>query len=230
MTPPVGARSRHQIAARVAQDLADGAVVNLGIGMPTLVASYVPVGREVLFHSENGILGIGPPQDGAPSDPDLINASKEPISLLTGGSYFSHADSFAMIRGGQIDIAIMGAFQVSAAGDLANWSTGHDHIPAIGGAMDLAVGAERVFVMTSHQTATGEPKLLAECTFPLTASRAVSRVYTDLAVLDVVDGEFVVRELVDGLTLERLQAITPASLRSPSEEERRVPDIENAAG
>jgi 3-oxoadipate CoA-transferase, beta subunit len=210
MTISVAARSRREIAARVARDLQDGSVVNLGIGMPTLVAGQVPAGREVVFHSENGVLGVGPEPDADEIDPELINASKEPITIIPGGSYFSHADSFVMIRGGHVDVAIMGAFQVSCAGDLANWSTGDDRIPAVGGAMDLAVGAKRVVVMTTHVTTRGEPKLVERCAFPLTAANCVSRVYTDLAVLDVEDGVFVARELVDGLTLGALQAVTGA--------------------
>lgn len=213
MNSAVAARSREGIAARVAQDLADGTVVNLGIGMPTLVARYVPDGREVIFHSENGVLAFGPPREADGIDPELINASKEPISLLPGGSYFSHADSFVMIRGGHIDLAVMGAFQVSAGGDLANWSAGADGIPAVGGAMDLAAGAKGVYVMTKHTTSSGEPKLVAECSLPLTAAGVVTRVYTDLAVLDVAGETFVVRELVDGLTVDELQGITGAPLR-----------------
>jgi 3-oxoadipate CoA-transferase, beta subunit len=210
MTLSVAARTRREIAARVARDLEDGSVVNLGIGMPTLVAGQVPGGREVVFHSENGVLGVGPEPDEADVDPELINASKEPITIVPGGSYFSHADSFVMIRGGHVDVAIMGAFQVSSAGDLANWSTGDDRIPAVGGAMDLAVGAKRVVVMTTHVSARGEPKLVERCAFPLTAAKCVARVYTDLAVLDVEDGAFIVRELVEGLTLAALQAVTGA--------------------
>src|ERR1700722_7361778 len=208
MNSAVAAGLREGIAARVAQDLADGTVVNLGIGMPTLVAGYVPDGREVIFHSENGVLAFGPPREGDGVDPELINASKEPISLLRGGSYFSHADSFVMIRGGHIDLAVMGAFQVSAGGDLANWSAGADGIPAVGGAMDLAAGAKEVDVMTKHTSSSGEPKLVAECSLPLTAAGVVTRVYTDLAVLDVAGETFVVRELVDGLTVDELQGIT----------------------
>jgi 3-oxoadipate CoA-transferase, beta subunit len=213
MNSAVATRSREGIAARVAQDLADGTVVNLGIGMPTLVARYVPDGREVIFHSENGVLAFGPPREGDGIDPELINASKEPISLLPGGSYFSHADSFVMIRGGHIDLAVMGAFQVSAGGDLANWSAGADGIPAVGGAMDLAAGVKEVYVMTKHTTSSGEPKLVAECSLPLTAAGVVTRVYTDLAVLDVAGETFVVRELVDGLMVDELQEITGAPLR-----------------
>jgi 3-oxoacid CoA-transferase B subunit len=210
MTLSVAARSRREIAARVAQDLDDGLVVNLGIGMPTLIAGLLPAGREVLFHSENGVLGIGPEPTSDHVDPDLINASKEPITVLPGASYFSHADSFAMIRGGHVDVAVMGAFQVSCGGDLANWSTGDDRIPAVGGAMDLAVGAKRVVAMMTHLTSRGEPKLVERCMFPLTAPGCVTRVYTDLAVLDVADGAFVVHELVEGLTLRALREITGA--------------------
>jgi 3-oxoadipate CoA-transferase beta subunit len=215
MTLSVAARSRREIAARVAQDLDDGLVVNLGIGMPTLIAGLLPEGREVLFHSENGVLGIGPEPAESDVDRDLINASKDPITVVPGASYFSHADSFAMIRGGHVDVAVMGAFQVSCRGDLANWSTGDDRIPAVGGAMDLAVGAKRVVAMTTHLTSRGEPKLVQRCTFPLTAPGCVTRVYTDLAVLDIAGGAFVARELVEGLTLRALQEITGARVVAP---------------
>ena len=207
-------RSKDELAARVAHDIFEGAVVNLGIGMPTLVANHIPASREVLLQSENGILGMGPaPAQGA-EDPDLINAGKQPVTLLTGGCYFHHGDSFAMMRGGHLDICVLGAFQVSSTGDLANWHTGEkDAIPAVGGAMDLAVGAKRVLVMMEHQTKTGESKIVPRCTYPLTGIGCVSRIYTDLAVIDVEDGTLFVREMVDGLTFDELQRRTAAPLR-----------------
>ena len=205
--------TRPQIAWRVAQDIHDGAIVNLGIGMPELVANYLPSDREILFHSENGILGMGPEPGPNARDYDLINAGKKPITLLPGGSFFHHADSFAMIRGGHIDICVLGAFQVSAAGDLANWSTGRpDAIPAVGGAMDLAVGAKRVFVMSEHCTRDGAPKLVDRCSYPLTGVGVVTTVYTDLAVVDVTADGLVVREMVEALDFEELQSRTGAPL------------------
>ncbi|MFC5231713.1 3-oxoacid CoA-transferase subunit B [Pseudonocardia zijingensis] len=202
------------MAARVAQDIPDGSYVNLGIGLPTLVADVVPPDREIVYHSENGILGMGPaPQEGT-GDPELINAGKQLVTLLPGGAYFHHTDAFVMMRGGHIDITVLGAFQVAANGDLANWATDDATLPpAVGGAMDLAVGARRVLVMTTHTTRDGRPKLLPTCTFPLTAAAVVHRVYTDLAVLDVTPDGFVVREMVPGLTRDELQAQTAAPLR-----------------
>jgi len=209
MTMTYTRRTKDQLAARVAQDIFDGAVVNLGIGQPTLVANHLPAGREVILHSENGILGMGAKPAEGSEDYDLINAGKEPVTLLPGGAYFHHADSFAMIRGGHVDICVLGAFQVSVAGDLANWHTGEpDTIPAVGGAMDLAVGARRVFVMMEHLTKKGDPKIVDRCTYPLTGVRCVSRIYTDLAVLDVTPGGLAVVELVDGLSLAELKACT----------------------
>ena len=206
-------RTRNEIAARIALDIHEGDYVNLGIGMPTLVANYLPKDREIFLHSENGILGMGPAPSPGDEDPDLINAGKQPVTLLTGGAYFHHGDSFAMMRGGHLDICVLGAFQVSVAGDLANWSTGGpDAIPAVGGAMDLAVGARRVLVMMEHQTKTGQNKLVKKCTYPLTGVGCVSRVYTDLAVIDIVDGKMVVRERVEGLSFEELQGLTEAPL------------------
>jgi 3-oxoadipate CoA-transferase beta subunit len=205
--------SRDQMAARVAQDIQEGAYVNLGIGLPTKVANYLPADREVFLHSENGLLGMGPAPATGEEDEDLINAGKQPVTLLTGGAFFHHADSFAMMRGGHLDICVLGAFQVSAKGDLANWHTGApDAIPAVGGAMDLALGAKQVFVMMEHQTKTGESKIVAACTYPLTAMNCVSRIYTDMAVLDITDAGLVVRELAPGLTFEELQAATAAPL------------------
>jgi 3-oxoadipate CoA-transferase, beta subunit len=215
MTPNtnVHRRTREEIAARVAVDLAPGTVVNLGIGMPTLVADHLDPSREILVHSENGILGVGRAPDMARLDRDLINASKDPVTLVPGGSFFNHAESFAMIRGGHIDVAIMGAFEVSCGGDLANWSAGGSTVPAVGGAMDLAVGSKAVFVIMKHQGKSGEPKLVRECTLPLTARGCVKRVYTDLAVLEIVDGEFVVSEAVPGATIHYLRSVTGAPIR-----------------
>jgi 3-oxoadipate CoA-transferase beta subunit len=205
--------TREQLAARVAADIREGDYVNLGIGLPTLVANYLPRDREIFLHSENGLLGMGPAPAPGQEDRDLINAGKQPVTLLTGGCYFHHGDSFDMMRGGHLDICVMGAFQVSATGDLANWHTGGaEAIPAVGGAMDLAVGAKRVFVMMEHQTKTGESKIVERCTYPLTGIRCVARVYTDLAVLDVAANGMVVREMVDGLTFEELQRRTSAPL------------------
>ena len=201
--------TRDQMAARIARDIPDGSYVNLGIGLPTLVANHLAPDRDVFLHSENGILGMGPAPAPGEEDPDLLNAGKQPVTLLAGGTYFHHADSFAMIRGGHVDICVLGAFQVSVAGDLANWHTGEpDTIPAVGGAMDLAVGARRVFVMMEHVTKKGDPKIVRRCTYPLTAARCVRRIYTDLAVLDVAAGGLTVVDMVDGLTLAELRRCT----------------------
>ena len=206
-------RTRGEIAARVARDLRPGSVVNLGIGMPTLVADHLDPANEFLVHSENGILGVGPgPDTGDTVDADLINASKDPVTLLRGGSFFSHADSFAMIRGGHVDVAIMGAFEVSCRGDLANWTTG-SAAPAVGGAMDLAVGAKEVVVMMNHQDKTARSKLRRECSLPLTARGVVRRVYTDLAVLRIEGEEFVLIDAVPGATLEYIRSVTDAPVR-----------------
>jgi len=205
--------TRNQVAQRIARDIPEGAYVNLGIGAPTLIANFLPVDREILLHSENGILGMGPAPPQGDEDWDLINAGKQPVTLLTGGAYFHHGDSFAMMRGGHLDICVLGAFQVSASGDLANWHTGEaDAIPAVGGAMDLAVGARQVFVMMDHQTKQGEAKIVERCTYPLTAAHCVDRIYTDLAVLDVTGRGLIVREMVEGLTFEELQRRTAAPL------------------
>ena len=209
-------RSKEQLAQRVAQDIHDGAYVNLGIGMPTLVANHLPSGVEVILHSENGILGMGPAAAPGQEDWDLVNAGKQPVTLLTGGAFFHHADSFAMMRGGHLDICVLGAFQVSAGGDLANWSTGGaEAIPAVGGAMDLAIGAKRTFVMMEHVTKSGEHKIVERCTYPLTGIGCVSRIYTDLAVIDVTPQGLVALEWVEGLSLAELQAMTGAPLRVP---------------
>jgi len=209
--------TREQMAARVARDIPDGACVNLGIGLPTLVANHLPAGREIVLHSENGVLGMGPAPPPEAADYDLINAGKQPVTLLPGGSYFHHADSFAMMRGGHLDICVLGAFQVSAAGDLANWHTGEpDAIPAVGGAMDLAIGARNVFVMMEHQTKSGESKIVSRCTYPLTGLACVTRIYTDLAVIDVTPSGLVVTEIVPGLAFDALARLTGAPLRQAS--------------
>jgi 3-oxoadipate CoA-transferase beta subunit len=206
--------SRNQMAARVAQDIPDGAYVNLGIGLPTMVANHLPQDREIILQSENGVLGMGPSPKPGEEDPDLINAGKQPVTLLDGGSFFHHADSFAMMRGGHLDICVLGAFQVSEKGDLANWHTGApDAIPAVGGAMDLASGAKQVFVMMEHQTKSGECKIVSRCTYPLTGIECVSRIYTDLAVIDVTPEGLVVREIVPGLTFDELQRLSGIPLR-----------------
>lgn len=205
---------RKQMAARLARDIPDGAVVNLGIGLPTLVADFLPKDREIVLHSENGVLGIGPrPAEGA-EDEDLINAGKEPVTLLKGGSFFHHADSFGMIRGRHLDYCVLGAFQVSVKGDLANWHTGGaDAIPAVGGAMDLAVGAKNVFVMMEHLTKDGKSKIVERCTYPLTGAHCVDRIYTDLAVIDVKPDGLHVVEIVGDLPLEELQRLTGVALK-----------------
>jgi 3-oxoadipate CoA-transferase, beta subunit len=205
--------TRVQIAERVARDIPEGWYVNLGIGAPLQVADYVPAEREVIFHSENGILGMGP----APA-PDhinrwLINAGKQYVTLRTGGSYMHHADSFGLIRGGHLDLCVLGAFQVAENGDLANWATSNDNAPAVGGAMDLAAGARQLWALMEHTTKTGESRLVHRCSYPLTAVGVVKRVYTNLAVLDVADEGFAVREMVPGLTLAALQDVTGAPLR-----------------
>lgn len=206
--------SREAMAARVARDIPEGAYVNLGIGLPTRIANYLPQDKDVFLQSENGILGMGPAPDEDAIDWDLINAGKQPVTLLTGGSFFHHGDSFTMMRGGHIDICVLGAFQVSVNGDLANWHTGApDAIPAVGGAMDLAIGAKQVFVMMDLMTKTGESKLVSACTYPLTGLACVARVYTDLAIFDLgPDGARVI-EMVDGLTLEALREMTGLPLR-----------------
>jgi len=205
--------TRDQIAERIARDIPEGAYVNLGIGMPTLVANHLPKDREIFLHSENGILGMGPAPAAGQEDPDLINAGKEPVTLLTGGSYFHHTDSFAMMRGGHLDIAVLGAFQVSVGGDLANWHTGaKDAIPAVGGAMDLAVGARNVWVMMEHLTKGGESKIVERCTYPLTGIGVVKRIYTDLAVIDVTPRGLVASRLVPGLSFDELQRLTGVPL------------------
>ena len=207
--------TRDEIAQLVARDIPEGCYVNLGIGLPTLVANHLETSKDIFLHSENGILGMGPAPAPGEEDGDLINASKQPVTLLTGGAYFHQADSFAMMRGGHLDICVLGAFQVSRTGDLANWHTGApDAIPAVGGAMDLATGAKRVFVMMEHQTKSGESKIVDRCTYPLTGVGCVSRIYTDLAVIDISDGGLIVRDLAPGLTLDELQSITGVPMRA----------------
>ena len=206
--------SRQQMAARAAQDVPEGWYVNLGIGMPTLIADYVPLEREVVIHSENGILGMGPAPKPEEVNPWLINAGKQLVTLRPGGSYSHHADSFAMIRGGHIDLCVLGAFQVAENGDIANWATSeNDTAPAVGGAMDLAAGAKRLWVIMEHTTKTGEAKLVKKCSYPLTAPGVVTRVYTNLAVIDVTPTGFAVVDMVPGMTLLDLQAVTDAPLR-----------------
>jgi len=205
--------SRPDMARRVAQDIPDGSYVNLGIGLPTLVSNYVPEGREIIYHSENGILGLGPAPLPGEEDPELINAGKGLVTLVAGASYFHHTDSFMIMRGGHLDVSVLGAFQVSAAGDLANWATDdEDFPPAVGGAMDLAVGAKRLLVLTTHVTSGGQPKLLEHCTYPLTAAAVVDRIYTDLAVLQVTPEGLLVQEMVAGLSSGELQELTGARL------------------
>jgi len=206
-------RSRDAIAARVAQDIPEGAYVNLGIGLPTLVANHLPVDREIVLQSENGILGMGPAPTEGEEDWDLVNAGKQAVTLLSGGAYFHHADSFAMMRGGHLDICVLGAFQVSAGGDLANWHTGApDAIPAVGGAMDLAIGAKQTFVMMEHVTKSGEPKIVEQCSYPLTGIGCVKRIYTDLATIEVRPQGLFAIDWIEGLTFEALCKLTAAPL------------------
>jgi 3-oxoadipate CoA-transferase, beta subunit len=206
--------TRDQMAARVAADIGEGMVVNLGIGLPTLVANHIPRQREVVLHSENGVLGMGPAPAAGQEDYDLINAGKQPVTLLPGAAFFHHADSFAMMRGGHLDVCVLGAFQVAANGDLANWHTGApDAIPAVGGAMDLAIGAKKTWVMMEHSTKAGEPKIVPRCTYPITGLGCVSRIYTDRAVLDITPAGVRVREIAEGLDFDALQALTGVPLR-----------------
>lgn len=201
--------NREEMAQRTALDIPDGAYVNLGIGIPEKVARYVPEGREVIYHTENGLLGMGTPPEPGNEDPELINAGKRPVTAIPGAAYFHHADSFAMIRGRHIDICVLGAMQVSREGDLANWSTGApDAIPAVGGAMDLVAGVKTILVVTQHTTKKGEPKLLGNCTFPLTGRGVVSRIYTDLAVIDVTPKGFEVVEMAPGVDFAYVQERT----------------------
>ena len=208
-----GRWTREQMAARVARDIPAGAIVNLGIGAPTLVANHLPADREIVLHSENGVLGMGPSPPPGEEDYDLINAGKQPVTLRPGGAFFHHADSFAMMRGGHLDICVLGAFQVAVNGNLANWSTGEaGAIPAVGGAMDLAIGARRTWVMMEHVTKSGEARLVQRCRYPLTGLACVTRVYTDLAVVDVTPRGFAVVAMAPGWTIDALQALTGAPL------------------
>lgn len=204
-----------QIASFIARDIPDGAYVNLGIGRPEAVANHIPAGKEIILQSENGLLGMGGAASDNERDLELVNAGKKPITMLPGGAFFHHGDSFAMIRGGHLDVCVLGGFQVAANGDVANWSTGEpDSIPAVGGAMDLGVGAKQIFVLMTHTTKDGTPKLVKEITYPATARGACTRVYTDLAVLAVADGAFIVEDMTDGMTLEELQKRTAAPLKA----------------
>ena len=201
-------RTKDELAARVARDIPEGATVNLGIGQPTLVANHIPTTLEILLHSENGILGMGPAPAAGQEEYDLINAGKQPVTLLPGGAFFHHADSFAMMRGGHLDICVLGAFQVSATGDLANWHTGEPGaIPAVGGAMDLAIGAKQTWVMMDLLTKQGQSKLVSQCSYPLTGIGCVKRVYTDLATLACTANGLLVIDMVPGLTLEALSEL-----------------------
>lgn len=205
--------TRDEMARRCAQDIPDGAYVNLGIGIPELVARHIPPGREVIYHTENGLLGMGPAPEPGRGDPELINAGKNQVTALPGASFFHHADSFAMIRGGHIDVCVLGAMQVSETGDLANWSTGEpDAIPSVGGAMDLVSGVGTIYVLTQHCTKDGQPKLLERCTFPLTGPRVVDRIYTDLAVIDLTPQGFFLVECAPGVDYEHVQSRTGARL------------------
>ena len=206
--------NRTQMAARLAHDIPEGWYVNLGIGIPTLAAEHVPSDREVIFHSENGILGVGPAPAADEIDPWLVNAGKQCVTLRTGGSFFHHADSFAIIRGGHLDLAVLGAFEVAETGDIANWTTPEvETAPAVGGAMDLAVGAKRLWVVMEHTTKDGAPRIVRRCSYPLTAAGVVKRVYTNLAVLDVTADGFTVLDMAPGLSFDALQARTEAKLQ-----------------
>jgi len=205
--------STGEMAQKVAMDIHDGAYVNLGIGIPEMVAGFIPEGREVIYHTENGLLGMGKVAESGKEDPELVNAGKKYVTAIPGAAYFHHADSFAMIRGGHIDICVLGAYQVSEEGDLANWSTGNpDDIPAVGGAMDLVAGVKTIFVITKHTTKTGESKIVKECTYPLTGKNVVSRIYTDLSILDVVNKKLFVREMAPGASFDYLKKQTEATL------------------
>ena len=208
--------NREAMARRLAQDIPNGSYINLGIGIPELVAKFVPEGRTFIYHTENGLLGMGPSPEEGQEDPELINAGKRHVTANPGAAYFHHADSFAMIRGGHLDLSILGAMQISQAGDLANWSTGKPGaIPAVGGAMDLVAGVKKVFVLTQHTTKTGEPKLVESCTYPLTGQGVVDRVFTDLAVIEITPAGFQTIELAPGVPFEHVQAMTGAQLSPP---------------
>ena len=215
-----------QIAWRAAQDLPDGAYVNLGIGFPEMIAKFKPEGREVTYHTENGILDFGEAPPAGEEDWDLINAGKKAVTLNPGASFFHHADSFAMVRGGHLDVAVLGAYEIAENGDLANWSTGPGSVPAVGGAMDLVHGAKQVWVVTDHVTKKGQPKLVERCSLPLTGVGCVTRIYTSLAVIDVVDKHFVLRDKLPGMSLEELQAVTGAKLHIDGDvAELNVPEV-----
>ena len=208
--------NREQMAARAAQDIPDGSYVNLGIGIPELIARFVPEGREFIYHTENGMLGMGPPPAEDERDLDLMNAGKKYVTAVPGAAYFHHADSFSMIRGGHIDVCVLGTMQVAANGDIANWSTGEPGaIPAVGGAMDLVQGVKNIFVITQHTTKTGDPKLVERCTYPLTGQGVVSRIYTNLAVVNVTPEGFRVLELAPGVTFEEVERQTGAPILPP---------------
>ena len=214
---PDVALSNAQIAWRAAQDIEDGSYVNLGIGFPEMIAKFQPDGRDVTYHTENGVLGFGKAPLEGEEDWDLINAGKKAITLKPGASFFHHADSFAMVRGGHLDLAVLGAYQIAQNGDLANWRVGSKGVPAVGGAMDLVHGAKRVAVVTDHVTKDGKPKLVESCTFPLTGVGCVTRVYTSLAVIDIADGKFVLKEKLPAVTLTQLQSVTGATLHIDGE-------------
>ncbi len=210
--------SRRQLAWLVANEIPDGSYVNLGIGIPTLCADHMPEGKEILLHSENGVLGFGPRPEEGMEDGDLVNAGKQPITMLKGGAYFVHSDAFGMIRGGHIDIAMLGAFEVSASGDLANWTTNNPKFPpGVGGAMDLAAGAKQVWVLTEHVTKEGKAKIVNACSYPLTAAKCVKRVFTDLAIMDLTEGGMVVQGMVKGITIDELQSVTEPNLSLSSD-------------
>ena len=218
-----------QIAWRAAQDIEDGAYVNLGIGFPEMVAKFQPAGREAIFHSENGVLGFGDAPAEGNEDWDLINAGKKPVTLKPGAAFFHQADSFAMVRGGHLDVAILGAYQIAQNGDLANWRVGTKGVPAVGGAMDLVHGAKRVAVITDHTTKDGQPKLVEHCTFPLTGVGCVTRVYTSLAVVDINNNRFVLREKLASVSLDKLRSLTGAELYIESEvADLVVPELDDA--
>lgn len=218
MTSEIKGWGREDMAARLAVDIPDGSYVNLGIGIPELVARFVPEGREFVYHTENGLLGMGPPPPEGEENPELINAGKRCVTAIPGAAFFHHADSFCMIRGGHIDLCVLGALQVAANGDLANWTTGGpDSIPAVGGAMDLVAGVKTIFVITQHSTKKGDPKIVSECTFPLTGKGVVDRIYTNLAVLDVTPDGLVVNEMAPGVDFDYLQERTGATLIPPGD-------------
>lgn len=212
-TEQLAGRTREEMAQRLALDIPNGSYVNLGIGIPELVTRFVPEGRMLIYHTENGLLGMGPSPEDGEGDPELINAGKRQVTAIPGAAYFHHADSFAMIRGGHIDLCVLGAMQVSQHGDLANWSTGEPGaIPAVGGAMDLVAGVKKVYVITQHCTKQGESKLVEDCTYPLTGRRVIDRIYTDLAVIDVTPEGFRLVELSPGVGFGDVQQRTGAPL------------------